>query len=120
MLERARLVQAVGAVREKIAVFGVGDEEQPEKEHQRHLVGFGELIGRRMYKATPGEQCLGEARDRVLVDALAQAFAQFGCEAARLFENFLDRTTRNERWSGKNQPEITGFGCLNEVRSIST
>jgi hypothetical protein len=43
-----------------------------------------------MHKATPGEQSLGEARNRVLVDALAQAFAQFGCEAARLFQNFLD------------------------------
>jgi hypothetical protein len=62
-----------------------------------------------------GEQPLGEARNRVLVDALAQTFAQFDCEATRLLKNFFDRAASTQRGSGKKQPKITGFSCLDKV-----
>src|SRR5581483_4196226 len=68
-----------------------------------------------MRQSTCGEQRFGQPRNRVLVHPLAEAIAQFRREAARLLKDFFDRAASAQRGSGKQQPEITGFGCLNKV-----
>ena len=89
-VERVAFVLVIRPVRQQALVFGVGDEEQAEQHCQRHLIGLIQLLPVGLAQAARFGDGFRQARDDILVDAIAQAGAEVGRVLAGIFQNLAE------------------------------
>ena len=105
LFERTTPIGVVVAVRKQVAVLGVGDEQLAEQDRQRHRVGAVDFVPRaRCGQATLIRDSVGEGRDHLLVDSLAQLRREISREAVGILQNLGEATTRREGVGGEQKP----------------
>jgi len=102
-LERMVMVLAVRSVGQQVLVFAVGDEQQPEQDHQRLFVGRGEIVLARVVGVqVPGDRD-GQLGDGLEVHPVPQPGSELGGEVVRLFDDLFQGSAGSERVSAEQQ-----------------
>ena len=71
LLQRTVPVKLICGVGQQILVFGIGDKQQPKEDHQRHLVGFGQVRRAGTAQGARLHQSLGQARNGLGINPLS-------------------------------------------------
>src|SRR6185312_8283278 len=108
-------IRGVEMKRQQLLVFRVCKKQQAKENQQRHLVRLRQFLGRGVPKPARLHQRRGEPRHDLLVDAFPQATAQLRRVVGASRQNVGERSTRNERVGGTNQPEITRLRWREQV-----
>jgi hypothetical protein len=93
-------------LRQQVLVLGVRDEQQPEQDGHRHLVGVGQIGRRRLFEPAGVGQPLGQPGDDVVVDPLAELASQVAGEPAGVFQELGQDAGRGQGGMGEQLPQV--------------
>jgi hypothetical protein len=117
LLQRAPTIGFVGAVRQKIAVLGISDEEQSKEDRQRHAVGEIKLVRTGAAQPPRRSDSLGKARDDLAIDSVAKSNGEIPGKSPRRLEQRGDEPVGIERFGREEHPEISDV-LIRQNRSL--
>ena len=103
LFERAAAIGFAVLKRKKITILGIGHEQKPEEHRNCHTVGEIELLRRRFLERPCCGHPVRKQPHDLIVDPVAKASCQTGCETPAVIEQLLDRTAGDQRVGRKDE-----------------